>query len=39
MTVSQRYLIPFGPKTTDHRFTDVLVIGERRGSQFRLEMS
>src|SRR5262245_34260279 len=27
MTSSQRYLIPFGPKQTDHRFTDVLIIG------------
>src|SRR5712692_9135549 len=27
MTQPHRYLIPFGPKHTQHRFTDILVIG------------
>src|SRR5207249_2179083 len=27
MLPSHRYLIPFGPKQTPHRFTDILIIG------------
>ena len=27
MPAARRYLVPFGPKSTAHRFTDVLIVG------------